>query len=60
MGNCSRVSYTIQYTISDNLTEKQQNPPIYVKMKIGEIEFEMDAQPDQIQTAVNEIFTTVT
>ena len=29
-------------------------------MKIGEIEFEIDAQPDQIQTAVNQILTTVT
>ena len=29
-------------------------------MKIGEIEFEIEAQPDQIQTAVNQILTTVT
>ncbi len=29
-------------------------------MKIGEIEFEIDAQPDQIQTAVNQILSTVT
>jgi hypothetical protein len=57
---CACASCTIQYTISDNLTEKQQNPPIHVKMKIGEIEFEIDAQPDQIQTAVNQILTTVT
>jgi hypothetical protein len=42
------------------LTEKTQNPPIHVKMKIGEIEFEIEAQPDQIQTAVNQILTTVT
>ena len=43
-----------------SLTEKQQNPPIKVKMKIGDIEFEIEAQPDQIQTAVNQILTTVT
>jgi len=43
-----------------SLTEKQQNPPIKVKMKIGEIEFEIEAQPDQIQTAVNQILATVT
>jgi hypothetical protein len=29
-------------------------------MKIGDIEFEIEAQPDQIQTAVNQILTTVT
>ena len=43
-----------------SLTEKQQNPPIKVKMKIGDIEFEIEAQPDQIQTAVNQILATVT
>ena len=42
-----------------SLTEKQQNPPIKVKMKIGDIEFEIEAQPDQIQTAVNQILATV-
>ena len=29
-------------------------------MKIGDIEFEIEAQPDQIQTAVDKILTTVT
>ncbi len=29
-------------------------------MKIGEIEFEIEAQPDQIQTTVNQILATVT
>jgi hypothetical protein len=42
------------------LTEKQQNPPIRVKMKVGDIEFEIEAQPDQIQTAVDRILATVT
>jgi hypothetical protein len=29
-------------------------------MKIGEVEFEIEAQPNQIQTAVDQILTTVT
>ena len=33
------------------MTETPQSPPIRVKMKIGDIEFEIEAQPDQIQTA---------
>jgi hypothetical protein len=42
------------------LTEKPQKPPIKVKMKIGDIEFEIESQEDQIQTAVDRILTTVT
>jgi hypothetical protein len=42
------------------LTETPQSPPIKVKMKIGEIEFEIEAQPSQIQTAVDQILSTVT
>ena len=42
------------------MTETPQSPPIKVKMKIGEIEFEIEAQPSQIQTAVNQILSTVT
>jgi predicted transcriptional regulator YheO len=42
------------------LTEKQQKPPIKVKMKIGDIEFEIESQEDQIQTAVDRILATVT
>jgi len=42
------------------LTEKQQNPPIRVKMKIGEIEFEIEAQANQIQDAVDKILGTIT
>jgi hypothetical protein len=42
------------------LIETKQNPPIKVKMKIGDIEFEIEAQTDQIQTAVNQILATVT
>jgi hypothetical protein len=57
---CACTSCTIQYTIGEELTQPQQNPPIKVKMKIGDIEFEIEAQPDQIQTAVNQILSTVT
>ena len=42
------------------LTEKQQKPPIKVKMKIGDIEFEIESQEDQIQSAVDKILTAVT
>lgn len=42
------------------MTEKQQKPPIKVKMKIGDIEFEIESQEDQIQTAVDRILATVT
>jgi hypothetical protein len=42
------------------LTETPQKPPIRVKMKIGDIEFEIESQEDQIQTAVDRILATVT
>ena len=42
------------------MTEKPQSPPIRVKMKIGEIEFEIESQEDQLQTAVDRILTAVT
>ena len=42
------------------MTEKPQKPPIKVKMKIGDIEFEIESQPDQLQTAVDQILSTVT
>jgi hypothetical protein len=42
------------------LTEKPQNPPIKVKMKIGEIEIEIESQEDQLQSAVDKILSTVT
>jgi hypothetical protein len=41
------------------LTQNPQKPPIKVKMKIGEIEFEIESQEDQIQTAVDRILSTV-
>jgi len=42
------------------LTENPQKPPIKVKIKIGDIEFEIESQEDQIQTAVDRILATVT
>ena len=42
------------------MTEKQQKPPIKVKMKIGDIEFEIESQEDQIQSTVDKILATVT
>jgi hypothetical protein len=42
------------------LTETPQKPPIKVKIKIGDIEFEIESQEDQIQTAVDRILATVT
>jgi len=43
-----------------NLTEKPQKPPIKVKMKIGDIEFEIESQEDQIQGAVDKILAAAT
>jgi hypothetical protein len=43
-----------------SLTEKKQKPPIKVKMKIGDIEFEIESQEDQIQNTVDKILQTVT
>jgi len=59
---CACTSCAIQYATAleeENLTEPPK-PPIKVKMKIGEIEFEIESQEDQIQTAVDRILATVT
>jgi hypothetical protein len=42
------------------LTEKDEKPPIHVKMKIGEIEFEIDCQESQLQPTVDKLLSTVT
>jgi hypothetical protein len=42
------------------LPETEQKPPIRVKMKIGDIEFEIESQEDQLQTAVDRILAAVT
>ena len=42
------------------LTETPQKPPIKVKIKIGDIEFEIESQEDQIQTAIDRILASIT
>ena len=42
------------------MTEKEIKPPIRVKMKIGEVEFEIECQEDQLQPTVDKILSTVT
>ena len=42
------------------MTQKPQRPPIRVKMKIGEIEIEIESQEDQLQSAVDKVLSTVT
>ncbi len=42
------------------MAENPQKPPIKVKMKIGDIEFEIESQEDQIQTTIDRILATVT
>jgi hypothetical protein len=44
------------------VTEPQpaQKPPIKVKMKIGEVEFEIECQEDQLQPTVDKILSSVT
>jgi hypothetical protein len=44
----------------EKLTEKEQKPPIRVKMKVGQIEFEIECQEDQLQATVDKILSTVT
>ena len=42
------------------MTEKEPKPPIRVKMKIGDVEFEIECQEDQLQPTVDKILSTVT
>jgi len=44
----------------ESLTETGTKPPIRVKMKIGEIEFEIECQEDQLQATVDKMLSTVT
>lgn len=44
----------------ETLTEKETKPPIRVKMKVGEVEFEIECQEDQLQQTVDKILSTVT
>ena len=42
------------------LTQNTTKPPIRVKMRVGEIEFEIECQEEQLQTAVDRILSTLT
>ncbi len=42
------------------MTEEQERPPIHVKMKIGEVEFEIRCQEEQLQATVDKLLSTVT
>jgi hypothetical protein len=44
----------------ERLADKQTEPPIHLKMKIGEVEFEIECQEDQLQSTVDKILSTVT
>jgi hypothetical protein len=69
IANCLRNRYLsvvhvqdAQYNIQQGepLTEQEAKPPIRLKMKIGEIEFEIECQEDQLQPTVDKILSTVT
>ena len=42
------------------MAERELKPPIKLKMKIGEMEFEIECQEDQLQTTVDKVLSTVT
>jgi len=44
----------------EKVNGQEQKPPIRVKMKVGEIEFEIECQEDQLQATVDKILSTVT
>ena len=42
------------------MTEEKEKPPIRVKMKVGNVEFEIECREDQLKDAVEKILSTVT
>ncbi len=44
----------------EKLTQHSSTPPIRVKMKIGEVEIEVECLEDQLQSTIDRILTTVT
>lgn len=44
----------------EELTAKETKPSIRVKMKVGEIEFEIECQEEQLQATVDKILSTMT
>ena len=46
--------------LGDPLTEKEGRNPIKVRMKVGDVEFEIECEEEQLQTAVGKILSLVT
>ena len=42
------------------MEQSEQKPPIKVKMKVGNIEFEIECQEEQLQAAIDTILATIT
>ncbi|MEM3616613.1 MAG: hypothetical protein QXJ31_01700 [Candidatus Bathyarchaeia archaeon] len=42
------------------MTQNSAKPPIRVKMRVGDIEFEIECQEEQLQAAVDRILSTLT
>ncbi len=41
------------------MTEEKEKPPIHLKMKVGNVEFEIDCREDQLEEAVAKILSSV-
>lgn len=41
------------------MTEDKEKPPIHLKMKVGNVEFEIDCREDQLEDAVAKILSSV-
>jgi len=41
------------------MTEEKEKPPIHLKMKVGNVEFEIDCREDQLEDAVAKILSSV-
>ena len=50
------VQFNKQYV---NVMSKEEKPPIHMKMRIGDMEFEIDCREDQIKEVVDKILSTV-
>jgi len=55
----NKMNNTISNT-GDTLTEKERENPIKVKMKVGDVEFEIECNEEQLQTAVSKVLSLVT
>lgn len=50
------VQFNKQYV---NVMSKEEKPPIHMKMRVGDIEFEIECTEDQIKDVVDKILSTV-